>query len=155
MAVNHRPFQKRQGSRYSQFQEVEKPALRALPATRYEFAQFKHLMVPPDYHLRLGQHYYSVPYTLVGQDVFCRYTTNTIEVLYQNQRVASRPISYEKDKKTTCSEHMPKAHRQYIEWTPELFWRGLRIRGMQCIILLRRLLPAHPILNNAANFILV
>lgn len=120
-AINHRPFQKRQGSRYSQFAQVEQPALRALPPTRYEFAHLKQLTVPPDYHVRLEGHYYSVPYTLVGQSVFCRCTTTTIEILHQNQRVASHPKSVEKDKKTTCPLHMPLAHRHYVHWTPELF----------------------------------
>jgi transposase len=151
-AINHRPFQKRQGSRYTQFQEQEAHALRALPVARYEFAQLKYLTVPPDYHLRLDGHYYSVPYTLVGQQVFCRTTTTTIEVLYQNQRVASHPKSYEKDKKSSCPEHMPRAHRQFIEWTPEGFLVWAQNTGSAVHHLAREIIANKPHLEQCSKF---
>lgn len=120
-ALNQKPFQKRQGSRYQQFADIEKATLRPLPETEYEFATLKYQTVPPDYHVRIDSHYYSVPYPLVNEVVLCRYTQTTVEVFYNNQRIASHLRAYEKDKKTTAEIHMPKAHLAYQQWTPQVF----------------------------------
>ncbi len=56
----------------------------------------------------MNKHYYSVPYTLAGEKVLYRIAQNTIEVLHQNQRVASHCRSEERDGKTNELEHMPR-----------------------------------------------
>ena len=61
-ALNARPFKKLPGSRQSVFEALDRPALRSLPAIRYEFAQWKVATVGIDYHVELDRHYYSVPY---------------------------------------------------------------------------------------------
>jgi len=119
--MNHKKFQKRQGSRYSQYFEQEKAHLQPLPNQPYEFAKFLSQTIPADYHVRVDHHYYSVPHVLIGQKVLIRYTTSTVEILHKNQRQASHFRSYEKDKKTTIPEHMPKAHQLYNSWTPQVF----------------------------------
>jgi hypothetical protein len=37
----HRPFQKMEGNRQSAFENIDKPFLQPLPATKYEYAQWK------------------------------------------------------------------------------------------------------------------
>src|SRR6201987_918466 len=49
--LNHRRFRKRDGSRASWFAEGDRPELQALPAERYEFAQWKTVRVNIDYHV--------------------------------------------------------------------------------------------------------
>lgn len=49
--LNQRPFQKLPGSRFSQFEMLDKPAMRALPATRYDYIEFKLARVNIDYHI--------------------------------------------------------------------------------------------------------
>ena len=120
-AMNHNPFQKREGSRYSQFIEKEKNKLLPLPKQGYQFATFKELIVPPDYHLRLEGHYYSVPYQLNSEKVFCRLTQEIVEIFYKNKRVASHLRSDIKDEKTTNKAHMPTAHLKHQSWTPQSF----------------------------------
>jgi transposase len=71
-----------------------------------------------DYHVDLEQHYYSVPYQLVGKEVDVRYTGTTVEILYQGKRVASHARSNRPGKHSTVTEHRPKAHQKYLEWTP-------------------------------------
>lgn len=129
IALNNKPFQKRQGSRQQQFIEIEKHALKVLPETTYEFATLREQKVPPDYHVRIEGHYYSLPYQFVGQTVLCRYTQNTVEILYDNKRIASHIRSFEKDKKTTVDEHMPKAHLNYQQWTPQTFLDWAELTG--------------------------
>lgn len=52
-ALNDRPFQKLEGSRRSLFEELDRPALRSLPPSRYEFAEWKKSRVNVDYHIEV------------------------------------------------------------------------------------------------------
>jgi transposase len=117
--LNGKPFQKLPGSRRSQFEDLDRPALRALPVTAYEYAEWKKVRVHVDYHVDVAGHFYSVPYELIGQECEVRITADTIEVLHKGRRVASHPKSSLRGRHTTQKEHMPEAHRQHAEWTPE------------------------------------
>jgi len=116
--LNRRPFRKLPGSRAELFASLDRPALRPLPAERYSFAQWKLATVNIDYHVELDRHFYSVPYSLVGQKVELRYSATTVEVLHRGVRVASHARSYQAGAATTVSEHRPKSHQRYLSWTP-------------------------------------
>jgi transposase len=116
---NQRPFQKIPGCRHSQFYELEKPSLRRLPQTRYQFAEWKKARAGADYHVELDDRYYSVPYTFIKKELDVRYTNTCIEIFYKGKRIASHFRNAIKNTHTTCKEHMPKQHQLYAEWTPE------------------------------------
>jgi transposase len=116
--LNERPFRKREGSRASLFAQLDQPALKPLPATRYQFGQWKTAGVNIDYHIEVERHYYSVPYALVHQVVDVHLTAETLEVLHRGVRVASHVRSYEPGKATTLTAHMPKSHQKYLGRTP-------------------------------------
>lgn len=127
-ALNDRPFQKLHGSRASQFAEIDRPALRPLPATRYELARFKTVKVHIDYHVEIEGHRYSVPHALVGQTLEARLTQRAVEFLLKGARVAAHVRHAQRGGFTTVAEHMPAAHRAHMEWTPErLIQWGVRI----------------------------
>jgi transposase len=66
--LNNRPFRKRpELSRTILFEQLDRPALKPLPAERYVLAQWKPVKPNIDYHVEIERHYYSVPYQLVGQ----------------------------------------------------------------------------------------
>jgi transposase len=67
--LNQRPFKKLPGTRLSQFEQLDKPALRALPARPYQYTHIKKARVHIDYHIEYDKHYYSVPHHLVKQEV--------------------------------------------------------------------------------------
>lgn len=116
--LNQRPFKRLEGSRESVFKDIEQPALKLLPQNRYEFAQWKKAKVNIDYHVDINGHYYSVPYTLVHQEVEIRYTAQSVEIFYHSRRISSHKIDSRRGWHTTVKEHMPKSHQQYLEWTP-------------------------------------
>jgi len=116
--LNDRPMKVLGCSRRDQFADVDQPALRPLPAGRYEHAEWSKATVSSDYHVERGGHYYSVPHRLIGERLEIRSTKTTLEVFYRSQRVAAHAVSLERGKKTTVQEHMPKAHREYLDWTP-------------------------------------
>jgi transposase len=116
--LNQRAFKKLPGNRARAFAELDRPALRPLPATRMPIARFKPARVNIDYHVELDGHYYSVPHALVGEMVELRITANTLEVLHASKRVAAHPLNHRKGAHTTTPEHMPASHRAHLQWTP-------------------------------------
>ncbi len=123
---NRRPFQQLEGSRHSLFLNLDKPALRPLPSRRYEYADWAKARVNLDYHVRADDHYYSVPYRLVKQEVHIRLTVTAVEIFHNGVRVASHLRSHHKHRHTTKKEHMPEGHRAHAEWTPDrvIRWVG-------------------------------
>ena len=124
--LNQRPFKKLPGTRLSQFEQLDKPALRALPAQPYQYADIKQARVHIDYHIEYDKHYYSVPHPLVKQAVEVHVTDSVVAICHQGQRVASHPRSYRQGAHSTCQEHMPQAHQAMHGWSPERFlnWAG-------------------------------
>lgn len=125
-SLNGRPFQKLPGSRASVFAEIDRPALRPLPAHRYELARFKTVKVHVDYHVEIDAHRYSVPHAFVGQELDARITAHAVELLLRGQRIASHVRSSRRGGYTTVPEHMPAAHRAHLQWSPQrlIDWGG-------------------------------
>ncbi len=116
--LNRRPFKKLPGCRASAFESIDRPAMKPLPPTRYEYAEWSKAKVGIDYHAEAARHYYSVPHTLVGEYVMVRLTDTTAECFFKGRRVAAHVRSYLRGKHTTLPEHMPSAHRKHMKWTP-------------------------------------
>lgn len=117
--LNRRPFRKLPGCRREHFEQLDRPALKPLPASPYVYAEWKKARVHIDYHVAIDDHYYSVPYALIKKEIEVRFTSNTVECFHQGQRVASHARSYLKGRHTTLPEHMPESHRQAGAWTPQ------------------------------------
>jgi len=119
--LNTRPFKKLPGCRRSQYEQIDRPALRPLPETSYRLHYWKKAKVHIDYHIEVDQSYYSVPYQFIGQTVDVRYTDKTVEIFSKNKRVASHPKSGKPNHYETTTQHMPKSHQDYKGWTPDRF----------------------------------
>lgn len=117
--LNARPFQKLEGSRLSTFETIERPALKPLPRSPYDYCEYCKVYVGADYHFAFENHHYSVPCSLVGRELDIRVTQHMIEVLHQGQRIASHPRSSVLRGVTTNPEHMDPGHRHYSQWNPQ------------------------------------
>lgn len=142
--LNRKPFKKLPGSRQSVFEEIDRPALRALPATRYQFATWKQATVNIDYHIEADHHYYSVPYQLAREVVDVRLSDATVEIFRRGRRVASHLRSGVRGRHTTTSEHMPDAHRRHLEWTPGRIVRWAEGTGPKTAALVQAVLEERP-----------
>ena len=142
--LNARPFKKLPGSRLSQFNEHERAALLPLPDAPYEYAEWKKARVHIDYHVELDGHYYSVPHALLRRELDVRLTATTIECFFNQQRVAIHPRDGRKGRHSTVAEHMPKAHRAHLEWTPERFLNWAAAIGPHTRELVQHLLADRP-----------
>lgn len=117
--LNEKPFQKMEGCRRSHFERLDQPALRKLPATPYDFTQFKRARVNIDYHVQFDRNYYSVPHHLCRLEVTVQATRDSVAVLYKGNQVARHPRNHLRGKYTTNPAHMPESHRSHHQWTPE------------------------------------
>ena len=118
----HRPFQKKEGSRYEIFMREELPLLAKLPTTPYELAEWKSATVQFNYHISIGGMLYSVPYEFIKRKVDVRITDSVVEIFYNHNRIASHRRLYgRKGQYSTVTEHMPEDHQKYLEWNGDRF----------------------------------
>lgn len=128
--LNEKPFQKIEGSRRSLYETLDRPALRPLPSAPYEWAVWHKAKVPPDYHIEVEKSFYSVPHSLVTQEVESRVTERIVEIFRKGRRVASHTRATQAGSVQTDPAHRPKAHQQHLDWTPDrLIEWGARIGG--------------------------
>ena len=144
-AFNHKPFQKREGSRASCFED-EKLFLLPLPATPFELAVWKVATVQYNYHISVERMNYSVPYEYIKQQVNVRLTQTTVEIFFSGTRIAShlrlhgRPNQY-----STVEDHMPPDHQTYLQWNGERFIRWAEQIGQHTAAVVRVFLSAHKV----------
>ena len=115
--LNARPMRRLGISRRDLFVELDRPALKSLPAEPYEYAEWRVRRVAPDYHVDIDGHYYSVPYRLIREQLDVRVTARTVELFRKGERVAVHLRGAGRGRHTTLAEHMPSSHRRYAEWT--------------------------------------
>jgi transposase len=142
--LNERAFRKAAGTRRSLFEALDKPALRALPAERYQYGDWATARVNIDYHVVADGHFYSVPYRLVQEPVDVRTSASTIEIFHKGVRVASHARSSLRNRATTLNEHRPKSHQRYLEWTPSRLVEWGRKIGPLSAELLERIMASKP-----------
>lgn len=144
--LNNRKMRHVNKSRRELLEEIERPHLKSLPQSRYEYAEWKKATVNIDYHILFDHHRYSVPYQLVHESCEVRATATVIEVFRRGKRVASHRRSYKRGGYTTLKEHMPKAHREYAEWTPERVISWSKQIGPNTALLVEKILSTkvHP-----------
>ncbi len=116
--LNHRPFRKKDGTRASVWETVDKPALKLLPLEPFDLSEWSRARVNIDYHVAFDANLYSAPYNLVQELVEIRSTATTVEILHKGTRVASHLRSRGRGQVITNEEHRPKSHRAHLEWTP-------------------------------------
>ena len=107
---NNKPFQKRAGSRASEFEE-ERKFLLPLPKRPFELSEWKVATVVPNYHISVDRMNYSVPYEYIKQKVDVRLTKSTVEVFFNGNRICSHPRLHGRPNQySTVEAHMPANH---------------------------------------------
>ena len=120
-SFNHKPFQKKDGSRATMFAE-ERISLLPLPSQPYELATWKYATVAYNYHIRVDEQHYSVPFEYIKREVQARLTRNIVEVFYDGSRICSHiRLHGQRGQYSTMDAHMPPKHQKYVEWNAERF----------------------------------
>ncbi len=113
--LNRQPFQKKSGSRRSQFEELDLPAMRPLPAHPYLFREWKKLKVANNYHVYANKCSYSVPHRYVRQTLDVAISSERVECFAHMKRIAEHTRCETEGGYSTKPEHMPKKHRQFMD----------------------------------------
>ena len=117
---NSKPMQKLKISRKQLFEDTEKQALSPLPLQKYIIRSFKRLKAEFNYHVYLSEDkHYSVPYRYRGKKLLLVYGNHTVEIFYNNQRVALHKRDRTANAYTTIKEHMPSHHQAMTDWDPQ------------------------------------
>jgi len=91
------------------FRTVEQGALRPLPTTPYDVGVWKQVAVYRDCHITFEGAYYSAPYRLVGQQVWVRGGTRTVELYTDDhQLVATHDRAVQPGERQTHLGHLPQ-----------------------------------------------
>ena len=93
-----------------------------LPLFQYEPAVWLHPKVGYYYLVSDGVNKYSVPFDLIGEKVDVRLTSQIIEVFYKQTRVAAH-VRLDRPQRDSVvkPEHMPEAHRRYLNYNADEF----------------------------------
>ena len=142
--LNQRPFRKREGTRASLFETLDKPALQPLPTERFDLSQWSRARVNIDYHVAFDGSFYSVPYNLVHEAVDVRSTATTVEIFHKGERIASHMRSRARGQTVTNAEHRPKSHQAHLEWTPSRMVNWARTIGPFTAQVFERILAEKP-----------
>lgn len=142
---NHKPFQKKAGSRAIIFEE-EKPFLHSLPSEPFELSQWKISTVGPNYHIAVDKMNYSVPYEYIRQKVDVRLTRSMVEVFFGGNRICSHVRLYGRPNQySTNEDHMPPDHKKYVQWNGERFISWASKMGPNTETAVRAILSSYKI----------
>ena len=142
--LNARTMRRLGVSRRALFETVEQPALLALPAEPYAYAEWRRCRVGIDYHVEVHGHWYSAPHRFAREVVDARLTEQAVELFHRGTRIASHVRSPLPHRHSTTPDHMPSAHRRYAEWTPARLLREATAVGPATAGLVQLILQAKP-----------
>jgi hypothetical protein len=119
--LNHKPFQKKDGSRAVLFAE-ERLSFLPLPLKAFELSLWKIATVQFNYHVSADGQFYSVPFEYIKRKVDVRLTKSVVEVFFEGIRVCSHVRLYGRQGQySTTDAHMPPNHQKYTQWNGERF----------------------------------
>src|SRR4029077_4113840 len=111
-------------------EEVDRPALKALPSEPYEYSEWRVRRVGVDYHVDIDAHYYSVPYRFARAEVEARLTACGVEIFHKGERIA---VHLRASGNRNCQESCVRCHSdadggsiwrsRKTPWT--VCWRGV------------------------------
>lgn len=110
-------------SRLKQFIEIEKEYLSELPKEPYQIKSYNRAKVQKMGFVFLSEqkNYYSVPYRYIGKHVEVQHTTDTVEIYYNKDRIATHAKSFRKGDYVTIKKHLASTHQYYLSWSREFF----------------------------------
>jgi transposase len=148
-ALNHKPFQKKDGSRALLFAE-ERDCLLPLPKSPFEMAVWKTATVSFNYHVEVDGRFYSVPFEYIKRRVDVRITRRVVEVLFAGNRICSHTrITDPKVRYSTEESHMPPNHQQYIQWNGDRFRKWAAKIGPNTATAVEAILTGHKVEQQA------
>jgi transposase len=131
----------------TRFSEVERALLRPLPDVPPVLATWAKVTVHRDAHVQFGKCLYSVPYARVGQALWLRATTTTVQLFHEHQMVATHPRLKDPGRRSTVRDHLPPEALAYHLHDPQWCRQEAGRIGSACAALIEALF-AERVLDN-------
>lgn len=149
---NQRPFTRKEGCRYSAFEEEEKFSLSPLPDMPYKISEWKTEKVRPDYHISVESMFYSVPYKYINRQVDVKLTDDMVAIYYNHMWLTSHKKFYGRfGQISTVRDHMPDNHKLFIDQTPEVAIEWAESIGASTLSVVHYLLDSYQSENKHYN----
>jgi hypothetical protein len=138
-------FQRKEASRKELFQSVERGYLKPLPTSAYEVKDYKRAKVQKIgyVYFSVDKCYYSVPYRYIGHSTLIHYTRSTIEVYYNNERIAVHERNLSKGNYITNKNHLSSTHKAFTQWSPDYFKTMAARHGHNVLACIETVLSEH------------
>jgi hypothetical protein len=125
--------------REEKFLADEKYLLQSLPDQPFELKYYRELKVAKNNHIYLAQdkHYYSVPYTYIGQSAKVNYTRSMVRIYAKGEQIAVHVRDYKLGGYTTDKEHLCSAHQHYMDRSPDYYISKAKLKSDELYQLIR------------------
>ena len=126
------------------FDQVERPALRPLPLSPWELAEWKHAKLHADCHVVFEAAYYSAPHRLIGERLWVRAAGMKVE-LFRDWALVATHRRARPGQRRTVTAHLPPDKVHFLTQTPA--WCRARAAevGPACTRFIDRLLGDRPL----------
>ena len=111
------------------FEQIERPALLALPVERFPFFHEGRRSVNRDGHCEIAKSYYSAPPEFVGRDVWVRWDSRLVRLFNEKWEQVAVHARTEPGRFRTDSNHIPKKRVSCIERGANALLKELAIVG--------------------------
>ena len=119
---------------------LEKPLLRPLPAIAPDLGTWAGVRVHRDCHVQFDRCYYSVPFTLIGQQVWLRATDAAVAIYQDYRQVAVHPRGRRPGQRFTVRDHLPPAAQAFFAHDRDWCLQHAASVGPACAEFIDRLL---------------
>ena len=127
---NLKPFQKKEGSRSSVFENIEKALLKSLPRIPFEVAQWRKAKVQSNSHISFQKCYYSVPFQSIGKEVNLKIGVEFLDIYDESTHLCTHRLLKESiGVYSTDITHLPAQSAQYGEWNSSRYLNWAKKKG--------------------------
>lgn len=127
---------------YDVFISEEKERLKPLPTTAFDIPIWKECTVHPDHHIVFENSFYSLPTRYIGEKVWVRGTSKTVQIFLNYQLIKAHSRSIEPGKWITDQTDYPPEKLAYLMCTPASCQARAAEYGPQTQILIKEILKS-------------
>jgi len=127
---------------YEVFISEEKQRLKPLPKAPFDVPIWKECTVHPDHHIVFDNSFYSLPTRYIGEKVWARGTSKTVQVFLDHQLIKTHSRSAQPGKWITDQNDYPPEKLAYLMCTPASCLARAAEYGSQTQILIKQILKS-------------
>lgn len=129
-----------------EFDEIERSALRPLPRVQFEPVVWKKATVHRDSHVAFGKRLYSVPWKLIGKQVWIQASARSLIVYADDARVATHGRRGS-GPRSTVDEHLPDYRANLRHRSREYWEQRASAMGDDVAVLVKEVFDADDVLS--------